>query len=111
MIEAGKLRHRIIIEYPSYSQNSTTGAMTTTWTTLKNVWAAFDFLSAREFTASQSEQSKVVARVTIRHMNGIDATMRILFRGKYYNIEGVLPDKDSGIEYLTIPVSEGVRAA
>jgi hypothetical protein len=30
-------------------------------------------------------------------------------RGKAYSILGVLPDEDSGIEHLTLMVSEGVR--
>ena len=48
--------------------------------------------------------------MVIRYRTGILPTMRILFRGKAYNIAGALPDKDSGLEYLTIPVSEGVNA-
>jgi len=30
-------------------------------------------------------------------------------KDQYYNIEGVLSDKDSGLEYITLPCSEGVR--
>jgi hypothetical protein len=33
--------------------------------------------------------------------------MRINHNGRYYNIHGVLPDKDSGRDYITMPVSEG----
>ena len=35
--------------------------------------------------------------------------MRILHRGKIYNIEGVLPDDESGLQWLTLPYSEGVK--
>lgn len=35
--------------------------------------------------------------------------MRITHRGKVYNIAGVLPDNMSGLEYITLPVSEGVN--
>jgi SPP1 family predicted phage head-tail adaptor len=52
--------------------------------------------------------TKVVARITIRYRENINATMRVVHKGKAYNIEGVLPDPDSGMEYLTLPVSEGV---
>ncbi|HEM0058926.1 TPA: head-tail adaptor protein, partial [Escherichia coli] len=34
---------------------------------------------------------------------------RVLFRGKLYSIEGILPDPDSGLEYLTLACSEGVK--
>ena len=35
--------------------------------------------------------------------------MRILHRGQVYNIAGLLPDRVSGLEYITIPVSAGVN--
>lgn len=45
----------------------------------------------------------------MRYRDGLLPTMRILYRNKVYSIHGVLPDPDSGLEYLTLPVSEGVR--
>jgi hypothetical protein len=35
--------------------------------------------------------------------------MRIVYRGKYFNILAVLPDAESGREHLTLMTSEGVR--
>lgn len=54
-------------------------------------------------------QSEVRGRIVIRYRASIDATMRIVYRGKYYNILAVLPDAESGIEHLTLMVSEGVN--
>ena len=34
--------------------------------------------------------------------------MRIVFRGRLFNIEGVLSDPVSGLEYMTLPCSEGL---
>lgn len=107
-IEAGRLRHKIELQKPVRSQSST-GEMTTTWTHVADLWASIEPLSAREFIAAQSIQSKVLARITIRHTSQIAADMRIVYRGKIYNIEGILPDKESGLEYFTLPVSEGVN--
>jgi head-tail adaptor len=53
-------------------------------------------------------QSQVSARITIRQRSGITAAMRVVHGSKVYQIEGVLPDKESGLEYLTLPCSEGV---
>lgn len=110
-LASGKLRHRVEIQNPVEVQDQDTGAMEVTWVTIATVWAAIEPVSAREFVASESETSKVVARVTIRYRKNIDAKMRLYHRAKgfYYNIEGILSDKDSGLEYLTLPVSEGVR--
>lgn len=110
-LSAGKLRHRLRIERPVYTQDQTTGDEVETWQTVATVWAAIEPLSAREFIASQSEDSKINTRVTIRFRNDVDASMRLFHAAKqmYYNIEGVLSDKESGLEYLTLPCSEGLR--
>lgn len=105
---AGKLQHRIVIEEQEASQDSN-GDTVKEWTTFATVWAAIEPLSARDFISAQSVQSEVTARITIRALEGLKPRMRIVHRGKYYNIEGVLPDKASGLEYFTLPVSEGVN--
>lgn len=107
-IAAGLLRHRVRIEERVLSQDSNLDPVTS-WEPVATVWAAVEPLSAREFIAAQSQQSQVVARITIRHRDGLNAQMRILHRGKVYNPAGFLADKVSGIEYLTIPVTEGVN--
>lgn len=107
-IRAGNLRHRVSLEKRQKVQNPDTGEITYEWIEIAKPWASVEPLSAREFIAAQATQSKVTARITIRHRDDLDATMRIRFRGKLYNIEGVLPDKISGIEHITLPVSEGV---
>ena len=35
-----------------------------------------------------------------------DPKMRVNYRGKDYSIAGILPDPDSGLEYVTLPLSE-----
>lgn len=112
-IAAGKLRHRIEIQrYEYLGQDPETGGEIREWQEFQSCWASIEPLSAREFIAAQATQSKVTARVTIRYMDGLDASMRILHvvRGvtRVYNIEGILADRESGLEYLTLPVSEGV---
>ena len=107
-IEAGKLRHRVQIQRQVVAQNSS-GDVTVTWATLATVWASIEPLSAREFVQSASDQNKIVARVTVRYRSGIEPSMRVAHGQKLYNITGVLADKDSGLEYLTLPVSAGVN--
>lgn len=111
MIQAGRLRHRVEIQYPQETQNSSDGSMTTTWSKLATVWAAIEPVSARDLVAAQVEDSKVTTRITIRYRPDIFAYMRIYHAAKnqYYNIHGILSDKESGLEYITMPCSEGVR--
>ena len=109
MMDAGKLRHRVDIEQRVDVQD-TSGDIETTWAPFaSSVPAAVEPLSAREFVAAGAVQSKVIARITIRHRPGLDATMRIRHGARIYNPEGFPADKDSGLNYLTIPCSEGVN--
>lgn len=108
-LEAGKLRHRVRIEQLTPSKDSD-GDPVEVWTLLAEVWAAIEPLSAREFRASQAVQSEITGRITIRYRDDVSASMRIVHRGKTYNIAGVLADKETGLEYLTLPVSEGANA-
>lgn len=111
MLQAGKLRHRVTLQRQAETQDSATGAVVVSWQNVATVWAAIEPVSAREFIASQSEVSRVTTRITIRYRSDITSKMRLYHSAKdaFYNIEGVLSDKDSGLEYITLPCSEGVR--
>ncbi|MDF7648097.1 phage head closure protein [Erwiniaceae bacterium L1_54_3] len=108
-MQAGKLRHRITIQQPVKSQSPTTGGVIDTWQSIGDVWAEVAASSAREFTAAMAVQSEITTRITIRYRADVTCKHRILYRGKTYNIEGVLPDPVSGLDYLTLPCSEGVN--
>lgn len=105
-MRAGPLRHRIDVMENIKAQDPITGEIITTWVVHKRLWARVEPLSVRDFMASQAPQSKIVARVVIRFRSDLEPAMQIWYRGKKYKIEGTLPDADSGLEYLTIPVSE-----
>lgn len=105
----GKLRHRVTLQKVARVRDMATGGWRDAWVDHDKVWAGVEPLSAREFIAAQASQSEVTARIQIRYRSDVDATMRILYRGKVYNIHGVLADPTSGLEYLTLPVSEGVN--
>lgn len=105
-IAAGRLRHRVEIQQQVTTINSS-GETVLEWKTLDTVWAAIEPLSAKEFLAAQQIGSQISTRITIRYRTDIIASMRILQGATVYNIEGVLPDGDSGLEYLTLPCSAG----
>lgn len=107
-MRSGKLRHKVTIQRLGLTQDTESGEMLSGWADVATVWASVEPLSARDFIAAQADQSEVVARIVIRYRPGVDATMRVLYRDKVYNIQGVLGDAKSGLEYLTLPVSEGV---
>lgn len=119
-IAAGRLRHRVRIERlvpvldsdGEVIQDPGTGEVLREWTMLGEAWAAIEPLSAREFIMSQEMQSKVEARIIVRRqdyeINAADRVTHLGMTEKVYNVAGVLEDKDSGLEYLTLPCSRGV---
>lgn len=105
-LAAGRLRHRVRIEAPTRTQDPNTGALTTTWTTVDEVFAAIEPLSANDFIAAQTLKSKVSVRIVIRHRHGLNTTMRLIGQnGIIYTPAGFLHDMDTGREYLTVPCS------
>lgn len=109
---AGQLRHRLDLQEKQETQDQTTGDVTAQWVTVAAALAAsIEPLSAREFVAAQAVDSGVSVRVTIRARAGVVAKMRLVdvVTGKVYNIAGVLTDKQSGTQYMTLPCSEGTN--
>lgn len=112
MIEAGILRHRVTIQRPVYGQSPTGAPEPQTWEDVfpNKIAARVNPLSGREYITANQIKSAVTTRITVRHFAGLNAEMRILFRDKIYNIQAVLPDNDSGLEYDNLMCIEGVNA-
>ena len=109
-MRAGDLRHRIQFqELKPGVDPETQEPVPGVWVDVVKAWAAIEPLSGREFIAAQAVQSEVVGRIVIRRRADITAQMRVLYRGQVFNIHAVLPDPKSGLEYLTLPYSEGVN--
>lgn len=79
-----------------------------TWQLYADRWAEYVASSVREFIAASAVQSEVKGRFTVRTDEGLTPDMRVIHRGKAYAILGVMPDADSGLEYMTLAVSEGI---
>lgn len=103
---AGNLRHRVTIQQQVETRNEF-GEIAVSWQDFATVWAAIEPLSAREFVQSQAMQSQVTTRIVIRSIAGLTPKMRISASGKLYDIAGALPDKWSGLEYVTLPCTDG----
>ena len=108
-MEAGKLRHRIGIERLNDSaQDPNTGDIVKAWEPLKTVYAAIEPVSGKEFIQSAATQAQISVRITVRHTD-VRPIDRIAHKGLVYNIHAVLPDRVSGLDYLTLMCSQGVN--
>lgn len=111
-MQSGKLPHRITIEYETEGeQDQVTGYVPIIWTEFTKVWGKLEALSTKDQLQAQAINSSMTARCKIRYSikaSQIDSTMRVLFRGKYWKIDGdSIPDNQSGLEWLTLNLAEG----
>lgn len=108
-LDPGQLRHRVELQKKIVAQAAGSGAEQVVWEKVADLWAKVEPISARDFIQGQAVQSQISTRIIIRYRNDVDPTMRILHRGKVYNIRGVLADNQSGLEWLTLPCSTGTN--
>lgn len=108
-MKAGTLSHRIELQRPEEVQDPQTGAVDLVWGKYATQRAARYYpLRVRERLAAAAVHSEQTGEFRVRYDPAITPDMRVIHRGKAYAILGVMPDPDSGLEYMTIAVSEGV---
>lgn len=106
-MEAGKLRHQVQIQRKAVTADSNFGGMVETWEDLSKPWAEVVPLQGRELVNAQAVNAEVTTRITIRFTD-ITTADRILFDGKYYNLQSVI-DQDLRHRNLVILASEGLN--
>jgi len=84
-MDIGDLRHRIIFQKftTTISEN---GFEVETWQDYKTVWASIFNLYGREYYQAAAVQAEKTVKFIIRYIEGIDTSMKILFKEKQYDI-------------------------
>ncbi|MFW1700871.1 phage head closure protein [Acinetobacter pittii] len=111
MLNAGELRDRVIIQRFNDSGRDDDGyQIPSGWVDYKSLYAKITPLSARDLFAAQAAQAKTIARMKIRYRTDIETTMRVIYRGQVYAIDGpALDDAETGNIYSTFLLSNGVE--
>lgn len=104
-LEAGTLSQRVQLMRVIETQDSD-GNIVEELVLIAPLWANIRHQTSKEFMAADIERAKSKISIRIRYRPGIKPSMRILHGDSVYNIEGVLPDNESGREYLVLPCSE-----
>jgi SPP1 family predicted phage head-tail adaptor len=114
-LKAGDLRDRVTIQEPVTSINSS-GEQVTNWEEVTfsargdgKFWASVNPMSARELLAAEAVKSEVKSRVVMRYNANVTAKMRLLIDGVPHNIAGIIRDPETGMEWMTLPVSAGLN--
>lgn len=93
-MDPGRLDRRISIEQPVNDQLAT-GEPVITWVKIADVWAELMPQSGGEAFTTGQRTSQQQVQFRIRKRDGIEPTMRVVWRSKYYEILDVgEPDRD-----------------
>lgn len=101
-MQSGKLRHVITIQRRVAAKNPQTGEVVDSWESVPGrirIRADVRPDRASEFFAAQQIQGTQNAQIAIRHMSGIDSTMRVVHHltptiDEYWDIEGSVHFQD-----------------
>ena len=85
-----KLWARITIQRPVTTQDAV-GQPLVQWENVCSTWADARHLRGMETLRADQPAATIKASFRIRHRDGLDSTMRVLFQGNPYNVLAVLP--------------------
>lgn len=107
----GQLRNRIDIQNYIRVENEV-GEETKQWQSYVKVWAKFFNTNVKKQLESMAEKktASIFYEIVIWYRNDIDTTMRVVYKGKNYNIDHVIDWKEQNIEthlFCTL-IEEGV---
>lgn len=87
-MDIGSLNKRITFQELKLNINEN-GFQIEEWIDFKTVWAGVTNLHGREYFEAAAVQMENTVKFTIRYFDGIDTSMRILFKGKHYGITSI----------------------
>lgn len=87
-MKSEELKHRLTFQSFTTTVNDN-GFEVEEWVDFKTVWAAITNLHGREYFAAAAVKVENTVKFTIRYIEGIDEGMRMLFKGKQYNISSI----------------------
>lgn len=111
MPRAGAYRYLLSVQHlvtDASPQNSPEGEPLQTWVELTQVWGEIAPQGGRELFNAAAEERQVTVLIKTRYFAGLDASMRIVYEGLYYNIKNIVDVKNRHIEYL-LACDEGMN--
>jgi SPP1 family predicted phage head-tail adaptor len=106
-LNAGRLRHRVLIQTRISTPDEYGDGTVTSWTDLATVWAEVSDYGGRELVASGAPMAETTTRITFRFLAGVDESSRIVHDGRAYDIQRLERDPTHR-EFLVAFCREGV---
>lgn len=88
MIRAGKLRHRMTVRAPTFTQD-TQGGIVESWSDAGNVWGSIETLNGRELAWAGQSHSQATVQIVIRYFAGLTERHRLKFGTRIFGIESM----------------------
>jgi SPP1 family predicted phage head-tail adaptor len=88
-MQAGRLRHRLVIQSKSVTRDSYGGEVVA-WVEFATVWGEKRPLRGAEYIAMQSAQADITSRFVIRYLPGVTPAMRVLDGEATHDISEVI---------------------
>ena len=85
-INPGSFKHRIRIEKFEEIINEN-GFSQELWTVYRELWAMIKTLQGREYYQAATTQNENSMRFIIRYTNGLHPDMRVVYKGRNFDIE------------------------
>lgn len=86
----GELKHRIIIQRVDGTIENECHEDEPNYVDWKKVWAKVEPLKGKEYLQVDRKNAEVTHRVKIRYLAGLGPDMRIIFKDRLFDIEGVI---------------------
>lgn len=105
---AGRLRHQITVESAVESEDAY-GDITSSWSTLYTARASVEPLVGREYYAAQQVNAENNVKFRMRYSATIATTtakMRVLFDGRYFDIQSVINIEERNKEMLLMTIED-----
>ena len=88
-MKAGELNCWVTIERPAPATGTASDVSTLTWSKVCSCWAKLRNTGGLELPVGEQMESRLWWQISIRHRNGLDATMRVTFGARIFNITAV----------------------
>ena len=91
-MKAGRLRYKVTIEALTET-TLPSGETAETPVVFAEVFADVRSSTVQEIMLGERQESKITHKVYIRHLAGLETGMRVVWDGRYLNIENIVEDR------------------
>lgn len=101
-MQAGKLRHRIIIQDKGTPTRDTFGQEVISWETHATLWAQVSPITGRETVEGSAQLADITHQIRIRSFAGVAPSMRVLWGSRIFDIQQVRDLDERGVESVLL---------